>query len=446
MTLINHLEKNPYLKYVLYLFFLLFIFLSKDYNNNPVVTGLLALTACSCFFILKENSPLTKYIWVIYLFLFAVVFYRFSNQVIFRMGHPAIWDYTAYYLYGKVAAEGLNFYNPDNYRLVFDSLNLPFTDFGDFVVEVVDVGCPYPPPTILYLLPIGHMSYDAGLIYWSLFHLAFALGCIYLIYDSFLKSYKLNGLFLVAILFFLLKPVLSTVFFSQTNFVVLFLILLTHKYSDKKLGGVFLAIAIFTKPYTAIFGLFFLITRRWKIVFSAIISGIALLLITFLIVGPEPFDTYFFHLPIDRAPLFVFSESINQSLHAVLLRANLITLENPFVYMFIFGTILLAGIGITIFLVKKKHYNAMFIILLLVALLIYPGTLSYYGTVLLFVLFLFLSDKADVRISPYYSIPVIAAVYCLTTFSVFSAICFLLIFFLARIFIPENLALKLKLL
>lgn len=361
------------------------------------------------------------------------------------MGHPVIWDYTAYYLYGKVAAEGLNFYNPDNYRLVFDSLNLPFTDFGDFIVEVVNVGCPYPPPTILYLLPIGHMSYDAGLIYWSLFHLAFALGCIYLIYDSFLKPYKLNGLFLAAILFFLMKPVLSTVYFSQTNFVVLFLILLTHKYSDKKLGGLFLAIAIFTKPYTAIFGLFFLITRRWKIVFSAVISGIALLFITFLIVGPEPFDTYFFHLPIDRAPLFVFSESINQSLHAVLLRAHLITLENPLVYMIIFLTILFAGIGVSIYLSKKKQYNAMFIVLLLVALLIYPGTLSYYGTVLLFVLFLFLSNKEDVRISPYYSIPMLAIVYFLTTFSVFSAICFLLLFSLARIFIPNDLALKLKL-
>jgi hypothetical protein len=89
------------------------------------------------------------------------------------------------------------------------------------------------------------------MICWSIVNVCFAFGSIYFIYDLFLRKYKLNGLILVTTLFLFLKPVLDTISFLQTNFIALFYLLLIKKYSDKKIAGVFVALAIFTKPYMA---------------------------------------------------------------------------------------------------------------------------------------------------------------------------------------------------
>ncbi len=444
IAIIAYFERTLYAKYILIVFLMFCLFLSYLHNNKAIVTGLFALITCLSFFLLREKSTLSK--WAIYFLLFSISFGFFSAQVFYRLGHPAIWDYTAYYLYGKVASEGLDFYLPDNYQLVFDTLKLPFSSYEGLIEEVVNVGCPYPPPTILYLLPLGYMPYNVGLIYWTLFHLVFAFGCIFLLYSLFLKSYKLDGLFLTATLFCLMPPVKTTIFCSQTNFLVLFLLLLIYKYSDKKISGAFLSIAVFTKPYMLIYGLYFLLSKRWSVITSAIVTSIFILIITYIFIGKEPFISYLFNIPISRAPAYVFSEEINQSLHAVLLRQNMITLSSPMEYLLIVSGILLATFLLLLYLVKLRLFHVMFMILLLVALLIYPGTLSHYGTVLLFVIFSFLSNKEEVRIGAFYAVPIIAIFYFLSKVSVFSSVAFLIFVIVAKTFISKNGASKFQML
>ena len=213
----------------------------------------------------------------------------FIGSAIYRISHPQVYDFTAFYLYGKVAASGYDFYLPENLHIVFNTLHLPLLDYRGFTEEIVNVGFLYPPPTILLFTPLGFLSYNTALICWTIFNLFFALGCIYLIYDLFFKAYKLNGLMLVAILFFLFSPVRSTVSFSQTNFILLFLLLLMKKYSDRKFAGILLALALFTKPYMIIFGLIFILRKQWKTLIYFIMSSFILVGLTVLLFGKRTF-------------------------------------------------------------------------------------------------------------------------------------------------------------
>lgn len=395
--------------------------------TNQIIVLFVVIIACMSYYYLisgrKANKP---YVWGIYFLLFGFALLSFLLKIISRFQTPEIWDFTAFYLYGKVAASGYNFYLPESFQIVFNSTPLPFTDFKDFIEEVVDVGFHYPPPTILYFLPLGFLSYDTAFAVWISFNLLFAIGSIYMIYSMFFKQDKLAGLLLVSILFFVYSQVRSTIFYTQTNFILLFLLLMMKKYSDKSIAGVLLAIAVFTKPYMIIFGLYFLLTKKWKPIGYFLLSSILISTITLLLIGSETFFTYFTNNATQRLPAWVFKEGINQSLHAVLLRANLIALDKPIVYTIIVSFIL--GLALILLIRLKRHNNpdAIWSVLLLIGLLVYPGTLSYYGVLLLFIIFQFFNTP-ELRIDFRWNIPIIGLFYFLSSVSVFSAICFLLI-------------------
>ena len=66
------------------------------------------------------------------------------------------------------------------------------------------------------------------------------------------------------------------------------------------------------------------------------------------------------------------------------------------------------------------------VFLLLVGLLIYPGTLSYYGVLLLFIIFQFFEEEGQLGFNGYVTTGIVAIFYYLSTFSTFLCICFLL--------------------
>ncbi len=386
-----------------------------------------SLAACFCFYLLRgKEFNLKNIIWIAYLVLLVVAAYLFIDKVIDRINHPAIWDFSAFYLYGKVAASGGNFYLPENYHQIYPSLHLPDSFYQELSLEVLNVGFPYPPPTMLYFAPLGLLPYKTAIICWSIFNLFFVAGCIYLSYDQFFRKYKLNGLILVASLFFLFPPAKTTVSFSQTNFILLFYLLLIRKYSDKKISGIFLALALFTKPYMAVFGLFLLLKKNWGAVLYSILTGIALSGMALLVFGKAPFLSYITDNPAHRLPPETFSEGINQSLHATLLRSGLISMDESSPYMYIAIVILMLTAVYLLFLLRKKLYDYILAVLLLVALLLYPGTLNFYGAVLLIVIYQFFDDKNQLGFNQYRNFLIIGIVYALSTYFLFSCICFLL--------------------
>lgn len=392
-----------------------------------IFIGITAMITCWCYYMLKESKIENKNrIWIIYSILFVFALFFFISPIIERIQTPVIWDYTAFYLYGKIASEGQNFYLPENFHNAFNAAHLPFTHYQDFVEEVLNVGFPYPSPTILYFMPLGYIPYNSGLMYWTIFILIFAIGSIYLIYSMFFKADKLNGLMLVIILFCISTHVRSTILCTQTNFILLFLLLLMRKYYDHKIAGIFLALAFFTKPYMLIFGLFFLFTGRWKAIAYFITSSLLIVASTILIIGKETFFSYFSSNATLRLPNWAFSQPVNQSLHGVLLRANLITIEKPFAYLIISALLLTLLVGYLVFLIKQKKYDYIWVVLLLAGLISYPGTLSHYAVLLFFIIFQFFNTNKPLGINMNLNIPVIGLFYLLSTVSVFSALFFLL--------------------
>lgn len=395
------------------------------------IIGFLAILACVCFYLLKsDQKKLKTFIWITYTSVFAIAFYLALDQVIKIINNPPIWDFPAFYLYGKVAAGGYDFYQPENFHTVFDSLQAIYSNFAGldyFILEVVNVGFPYPPPTMLYFMPLGFLPFDTALILWTIFISLFLFGSVYLVYTLFFEKYKLNGLMLVATLFFLFSPVRSTLYYTQTNFILLFLLLLMKKYGDTKYAGIFLALAIFTKPYMIIFIVALILYKNWNAIIYFILSSIAIVGLAVSFFGTAAFTNYLFNNSVHRLPKEVFSEGINQSLHAVLIRADLISPDKSLTYIYISIGVLLATLVYLLFLVKRKLYDYIWAVLLLIVLIIYPGTLSYYGVLLLFIIFQFFDKKNQLGFSAFWNIPIIGIFYGLSVFSVFTSICFLLI-------------------
>jgi hypothetical protein len=401
----------------------------RDMGYQPYLTLILVMISCLCFYFFKSDNKNLKTIALLGAYLiFIISLFIFCSSTYSRLKNPQVWDFTAFYLYGKAGVTGHNYYSPQNFLVVFNSLTVPELNYADFIEQTVNVGFLYPPSTILLFSPLGFLSYKTALICWTIFNLLFAIGSIYLIYSLFFKKYKLYGLMFVATMFFLLSPVRMTVCFSQTNFILLFLLLLMKKYSDKKYAGIFLALAFFTKPYMIIFGLIFLLRKQWKTLIYFTIVSLVLGGITFFLFGKEPFITYIVNNPSGRLPDRVFSENINQSLHAVLIRAHLITANTPHVYTLVSATILLLMGMYSIYLLKRKRYDYIWAILLLVGLLVYPGTLSYYGVLLLFIVFQFFDGTKQLGFkNKYLNTVLIGIFYYLSSVSVFSVIIFLLL-------------------
>jgi hypothetical protein len=379
------------------------------------------------YYIISRNEKYLKIVRIIIALQFIYVSYIFLSQIIYSLKHPIVWDFTAFYLYGKVAATGHNFYSPENFQTVFSSLHLPDLDYSEFIRESVNVGFFYPPPTIFLFLPLGFLGYQTALVSWVIFNLLFLFGSIYLVYNLFFKSTKVYGLLLIATLFFTFPPVIWTVYFTQTNFILLFLLLLLKKYSHKKIAGILLALAFFVKPYMIIFGLIFLLKKEWKTIGYFVLFSISALAITFFSFGFEPFRSYLFDNASKRLPAEAFSEGINQSLQAVLLRHHIISMDTPLIYAFIAGIILVLMIACSYYLLRKRSEDCVWSFLLLTILLIYPGTLSHYAVMLLFVIFYFLNKESPLSLRYYYGIPIVAIFYYVGSNSLFACILILLL-------------------
>ena len=403
--------------------------------SSPIGIGFLSVLTCLCYYFYeKENNALKTIIRIVYYTTFIYVFYFFVIRLNTRINSFQVWDFTSFYLWGKVAAQGLNFYLPESSQIVFNSLQLPASNYEDFIEAIVNVGFLYPPPTMFYFFALGFMPFDFAFKVWVIFILLFLVACIYLVYTEFLRTSGIKGVLLVLILFLIFPSVNFTIVCVQTNFIVLFYLLLLRKYADHKFAGILLALAFLTKPFMLIFGLLFLISKNWKAIIYFIGSSILLAVISVIAFGIETFTSYFLNNATQRLPIWQFSEDINQSLHAVLLRANLIAIDQPWVYIIIATVILITTLIYLFYLQKKKQYDFIWAILLLVGLLIYPGTLSYYAVVLLFITFQFFTPEKPLGLNLYLLTPVIGIFYYLNSVSVFASICFLLVIVLLKSF------------
>jgi hypothetical protein len=383
--------------------------------------------------LMKENLRRTLAIGVIFGLLFVLLAF-YSIDIIPGFKEIREWDFLAFYIYGKAGASGIHLYDPAAFQQIEFNQGLPGTYSNYFNRCVFNVGFAYPPTTMLILAPIGSLDLQSANIVWRSLILVFLLLDVIIASNLFRIDHSgTMNLILVCTLFLLLPGSRTTIELSQTNFFMLFCVLMTYKYIDHWKSGIFLALAIIIKPIAVIWSLYFLITGRWKSLFAFAASGLILVLATITAFGLDDFISFFTNSPALRFPDFVYSEEINQSLNSVLLRFNM-RMGDVLSKQGLF--ILTNGISLSLLILtilsslryRKIDHSLAFLIFFPLALVIYPGTLVHYTVILLPLIMMMILHYGYKQL-----IPLIICLLILP-FSSFLSILSMLVFFIIAAF------------
>jgi hypothetical protein len=216
-------------------------------------------------------------------------------------------------LFGKVGISSSDFYNPQVFQQVFNDLHLQSIGAGSFVTEVVNVGFWYPPPSMLLFLPLGLFDLQTGYFLWQTTIILFLIvDMLLLLKFYFVPLYKnhkdIKILFPLLILIMLFPYITVMVSLSQTISIFLFFLILLIRYINNWKSGIFLAILVAIKPLAAIFILYFILFKKWKILLASVVTGTLLILVTGLTFGFDVFLNYFTSPPTDRIPDLIYFE------------------------------------------------------------------------------------------------------------------------------------------
>lgn len=313
------------------------------------------------------------------------------------------WDFLCFYLNGKATVEGLSLYDPSSFSTVISNIHFPFTLSDSFYNGAIKTGVIYPPATMLLLAPLGYLDLNTANIVWRIFVLSFLVIDVILINKIFkIHESQWIQLAIIVTLILIFPGSKGTLDVSQTNFFILFLLLLIYKDPDNWKAGIYLAIAVIVKPIPVVWALYFLINKKWKPLFSFTIAGMVIVLLSILQLGFNNFMTYFTSPPVLRIPSGSFSEDINQSINAIFSRISLqlgldSALQHMNVIVLLVTLILVVLTCIASYKLASKNPKFSFLIFLPLSLLIFPGTLTHYAVQLipLFLAMILIKEKTS---------------------------------------------------
>lgn len=347
-----------------------------------MLTSVLACVAVPLLFICWTSGALRRSPWPAFVVL-AYFGFALAHTAAGNVRAPHEWDYACFWLYGHVAAAHQNVYDPAS----FAQFPLPFTLDEEFRRTVIDVGFPYPPPSIALFLPLGYVnSVPVGLAGWYVVQFAALAGAAWILARTFLPTGGWRSALLVLAAVAALPASLMNVNDAQTNFLLLLLIALAVSSQGTAGGAVWQALALWVKPYVAVFLLLDIVRKHWARLLVAAGTIVASFGTAAVVLGPAALKSYFEGNPSAREPAAAFVEVVNQSLLAIVLRLHAVLpdhvslLREP---LYLAGAAVFAGL--TAFLCARTPDNpeVNFSAMLLLGLIVYPGALSSYGVVLI---------------------------------------------------------------
>jgi hypothetical protein len=310
---------------------------------------------------------------------------------------PHEWDFLAKFFEGVMATNGINPYAAGSYQQALEISVTPILPSETFRQEIFDVGFKYLPPFLFLVLPIGLMSYDHGQIFWFVLHtilLLIAAGIASRLFIVGPENPRLRlGLYFSFIVIF--PPTKGIFYLAQTHFFILPIVFLAAKALDHRQVAPLVALTACVKPFGIFLGLVYLVRRQW----SAIVFGLLTLTLAFAataaVFGGGVLLDFVLHNPNAQIPTWLYSEPANQSLSAVLLRNLPLSLPegSPLGHPVIFGSLLffLAGGVAAAHLMPATRFEWAYAVLVVTAVLVYPGALLHYSIYLLLPIFLILS-------------------------------------------------------
>lgn len=300
---------------------------------------------------------------------------RVGQMVLANIAHPLKWDFLLFWLHGRVAAQGLNFYDPGHALQLARQHQLPAYHPGE-------IGFFYPPQTMFLFMPLGWFEIPtAHCLWYALILGALALDII-LLWRIFLNGSGWAGLMLTAALVLALKTTSMTIYFAQTNFIVLLMLLLFWRERGRRRGGVWLAMGIFVKPILAILALYLVWRRNWRVALSTLVALVFITSLAVIAFGPRTSLSYFTSNSIANYP---YDDAISSSLLAAVLQLRGDVGSTPILQP-LFVILSLALTAITGWLVCRlgpDRADWALSLTLALALLVYPATQEHYGFLLI---------------------------------------------------------------
>jgi hypothetical protein len=308
-------------------------------------------------------------------------FLRMVNEISVNYYQPPPWDFLAFWLNGKAGISGENFYHPESYR----EIELPYEPGDDFREEIIDTGFWYPPFTMFLFLPLSLFNFSNAYLFWQILNLLIFGACVYGLWQLFLKDRGILSLLMLAMLMLRAEPTRSTFETTQTNFLALLFFLMFWRNRLNIWGGVWLALCVVIKPYMALLYIYPLVTRNWKMLAAAILTLAGITFLSIITFGSDVFLS-FLHHPTPDVPGYVYTEGVNQSLLATILRLSPYgtikgaPLSNP---LYLGISLLLTFITMWVAIRKRNNDEWLILSILFLAFIVYPTTLAHYGVFLI---------------------------------------------------------------
>jgi len=331
----------------------------------------------------------------------------------------------------KVVTDFVMFYSAAHYFWVGKALyggidwsQYKFTDSTSillpFAKEIASLGYNFscnlnPPFFILLTLPLGLLSYKTALFFWEVFSFFLTLGGVWILYKRLFTfcSEKFFGFIVLSSIFLASMPSQINMTLGQNGMLIFFLVMLIWAWTrpegephDLK-AGIFLGVCLAMKYFLGLIWLFFLFQRRWKLVFSAILSFLVCNAIAYAVLGKAAFVQ---HMEILHVVDW-FASSWNASLYGFLIRLGGYVdgtgLHVAWWVSLIYYGFCIFFIGYQWVLSAKKitevtRYDYVFSYVLLSALLICPlGWVYYFGFLmmpLMLIFRLFVAQGAYVKL------------------------------------------------
>lgn len=298
---------------------------------------------------------------------------------------PHTWDFLAFYVDGSVAARGLDFYDPRSYQQVFAGLAIPFTPEAGFVEEIVDAAFKYPPMTMLLFAPLGHLPFATSHAVWLVFVVATTVAAVIAVALLIGHGSLLGRLFGAAALVCAMPAIGKNSFYEQTGALLLALAALVAASNGARRAGLWAGLAACVKPIMAV-AIVHLVARRHRTATIVALATLAVALVAAVLAfGAGTSLDYVRSGWMSRVPEWQYTGWTNQSLLGTMLRLDPALPKAALSY----PPFLLAAGWIAVFSivlaarVRAEDSDLAFGLLLCAGLLLYPGTLDSYSTLLL---------------------------------------------------------------
>jgi hypothetical protein len=323
---------------------------------------------------------------VILLLTLAVSAWIWRPMLVSTFTIPREWDFLAFYFFGKVAAAGLPLYDPASFHSIAQDLGVQVSPW--FATEVLDVGFPYPPPTVFLFMPLAALDLAPARDAWYGFVALTIVGAGLAAGFLLARSRRWEAAALGVSLTLALPPTLINQDNGQTVGLLVILACLTLATIGRTAGGVFAGLGVIVKPLFLIPAAAIIAARNWRGVAATALVGVAAVVLTGAVLGLDELVGYARQEHVDRLPAVLYSHPTNQSLLATLMRATHSTgmpADSPGV-MPAYLTLVAIILGVT-FLVAwragRTDPGASYGVFLPAAMMVYPSTMWSYGMLLI---------------------------------------------------------------